>query len=242
MKNTKMYYYNYLDMLKIASNIPILSDVYKVENLRLLDLIFLIQKVESEIGKIRDLNYLGKEFMYSHDGSLVCYRKNLLTNFIICIRNLLGSPTELIMSTNFKHLKIPLRDLPNISHMLNSLLMLKLIRLGFVYAHMALLSSPYGGIGITRYPDVGKTATTVLLSKKGFKALADDISLVNSNADCYGEGIGSISIHAVAEYITAQEMKPTKNVKIRYKIGEPLRLLSFLIPPSFKNLSKTFNN
>ncbi|MEM3871017.1 MAG: hypothetical protein QXE05_00410 [Nitrososphaeria archaeon] len=133
--------------------------------------------------------------------------------------------------------------MPTIPHMFNSLLMLKLIPLGYVYAHMALLSSPYGGIGLTAYPNIGKTTTAILLSKEqGFKALADDISLINSNANGYGESIDYISIHAASEYATVLKTRIIKGAKIRYRSGAPLRLLSFIIPPSLKNLSKTFNN
>lgn len=153
-------------------------------------------------------------------------------NFYICVKNLERSPTELTMSANFRYLKISLRDLPSIPHMFNSLLMLKLIPLSYVYAHMALLSSPYGGIGITAYPDIGKTTTAILLSKEqGFKALADDISLINSNANGYGESIDSINIHAASEYATVLKTGVMKGAKIRYRIGEPLRLLGFIIPP-----------
>lgn len=230
-----MYYYNYLNLLKITSNIPLLNKIHETESVETLDLRFLIREekyFKTEIEKLSDLIYLGRDFYYSHNESLVCYKKNFLMNFYICVKNLEGYPTELSMSDNFRYLKVPLRDLPGIPHMFNSLLMLKLIPLGYVYAHMALLSSPYGGIGITAYPDIGKTTTAILLSKEqGFKALADDMSLINSNANAYGDSIDSISIHAASEYATVLKTGVMRGAKIRYKIGEPLRLLSSIIPP-----------
>ncbi|MEM2613516.1 MAG: hypothetical protein QXO15_04715 [Nitrososphaerota archaeon] len=43
MKSTKMYYYNYLNLLKITSNIPILNEIYEAENVETPDLRFLIR-------------------------------------------------------------------------------------------------------------------------------------------------------------------------------------------------------
>lgn len=87
MKNTKMYYYNYLNLLKITSNIPLLNEIHETEKLETSDLRFLIREkkcFKTEIERKNDLIYSRREFYYSHNESLVCYKKNLLMNFYMC--------------------------------------------------------------------------------------------------------------------------------------------------------------
>ncbi len=110
-----MYYYNYLNLLKITSNIPILNEIYEAENVETPDLRFLIRGkkyFETEIERISDLICFGREFYYSHNESLICHKKNLLMNFYICVKNLERSPTELTMSANFRYLKIHYETFP----------------------------------------------------------------------------------------------------------------------------------
>ena len=236
----KYYCTNYLDVLKIVSNFPItenyiLSENSVIEQNGQVDLFIFIHKnsfFKSYINKMNKIK-LGKEYLAFPDEKALCFKKNYLgVNFYICAKNIDGNPTELLISSSFRYARIPLRDLPCMGHIISSFVLLKLLSKNFTISHMALLDSRYGGIAISAYPDVGKTTTTVLLSQKEeFKALADDLAILDSNGNCYGDSFSHINIWAAAEYALAKEYFKTSFVKVRSKIGEVCRLLGYIFPP-----------
>jgi len=227
-------------MLKIVSNFPLTKESIPCKSLDDLktdqiDLLIFIHKnsfFKSYMRQAGEVIKIGKEFLAFPNENILLFRKSYLgMNFYACIKNLGGKPTELLISSSFRYARIPLRDLPPMGHIIQSLIALKLLAKGFAIAHMALIDSPYGGISVSSYPDIGKTTTAILLSqKKGFKALADDLSVIDSKGNCYGGSFSHINIWAAAEYALTKERFKVPFIRIRSKVGEIFRIFGYIFP------------
>jgi hypothetical protein len=68
----------------------------------------------------------------------------------------------------------------------DNLLFIKSFQKGYVLVHGALLSSAEGGFLISGFSDIGKTATSQILQRKGFMILDDDTVALDKNGFCIG--------------------------------------------------------
>jgi len=229
-----MYCFDYFGIVKIKSNKKILDDIFItscVDEQETDLLINVVDEADYDIGiessssvKVSNSSVVA----YPNEGVLYYGKKFLGRKIFMLLKNIEGKPTEFYIANSLlKFVKIPLPmiDLPRFSDILNSLLLVKLISKGFTLAHAALVSSPFGGITISAYPDTGKTTTSLLLSKEpGFKALSDDTIAINSSGECYGQSITGIGLGTLAEQDLFKGELKIRFMKSRYLLG---RLFSY---------------
>jgi len=119
------------------------------------------------------------------------YRRMFLGQDIYMMLSNVTTGTQFWVSKSItRTVKLPLLiDLPRLQDMVNALLLTKLAQIDWLALHAALVESPSGGLIISAYPDTGKTTTAFILSGlERYKALSDDMTLVQSDGTCYGGG------------------------------------------------------
>ena len=130
-------------------------------------------------------------FAFPESGAIYYRRKFLGQNLYMMLSNVTTTGTQFWVSKSVtRTVKLPLDiDLPRLQDMVNALLLTKLAQIDWLVLHAALVESPSGGLIISGYRDTGKTTTAFILSGlERYKALSDDITLVQSDGTCDGGG------------------------------------------------------
>jgi len=184
MKNKLTHYYDIHGIIKVASDIDLVSPYFEVEHLK--------EPFDLSI-KVRSFNLtpnqqaLGCGIQGEEDTNTITRYYSLLgIKWIMQLRDLDGK-TQLL--ANYTQVQFP-KLKAHFMNLISSLLRIKLLEKGYAFLHSACIALENNVILLPGFHEAGKTKTVLSLIREGASYLSDELTIINSNiAYCYPEEI-----------------------------------------------------
>lgn len=230
------YCMNIHDAVKINSNFPF--PVFEVGEVSDPDISIEVKKdidfSKDGLSKL-DFWFYGKEgedFVYYEDTFFGVENKVFLKN--------LDGKTEIYVTKPTLRLDrfYPPRSRKSLNDLIGTIIRIKLIKNGYLNIHAACLSKDGTTILLAAFPQMGKTLSTLQLLKEGFKYIAEDTVLVDSDGNAYFTPSPMTIHHDFLKFINRKKVSTWKYYEILLKtwIMEKSRFIYRVLEPPKINL------